>query len=389
MQTKPYSGLRVVDFTTTLAGPHCTRMLADLGAEVIKLEAPDGDMLRYRLPLRDGASTIFGHLNAGKKSVVVDLKTEEGRETARQLALSADILVENYRPGVMEKFDLDYSTLLQANPRLIYCSISGFGQSGPLASFAAYAPVIHAASGYDLTHLSYQSGREKPDYCGIYIADVIAGTYAFGAIGVALHMRGTTGKGQMIDVSMLESMLSLLPNEMQQAQFSVERPSRPLFGPVETKDGYVMLAVGSEKSFHAIAHGMGRPEILTDPRFRKYLERRTNWSQFMEIVEDWSRDYTSAECLARFTEMGVPASAYKTMKEVLDDPQLAHRGALVEVEDGGGTFLALNPPFQMSAADVTVNRRVAALGEHTQEFARQLDDQARDAALAATVAEPQ
>ena len=389
MQTKPYSGLRIVDFTTTLAGPHCTRMLADLGAEVIKVEAPEGDMLRYRLPLRDGASTIFGHLNAGKKSVVVDLKTEEGRETARRLALSADILVENYRPGVMQKFGLDYAKLSQANPRLIYCSISGFGQSGPMATFAAYAPVIHAASGYDLTHMSYQGDREKPDYCGIYIADVIAGTYAFGAIGVALHMRGTTGKGQLIDVSMLESMLSLLPNEMQQAQFNVERPSRPLFGPVETKDGYVMLAVGSEKSFHAIAHGMNRPEILTDPRFKKYLERRTNWSKFMEIVEDWSRDFTSEECLEKFTEMGVPASAYKTMKEVLQDPQLAHRGALAEVEDGAGTFLALNPPFHMSGADVSVGRRVATLGEHNHEIARELGDQAPDAAKVSTEAEPQ
>lgn len=389
MQTKPYSGLRVVDFTTTLAGPHCTRMLADLGAEVIKVEAPEGDMLRYRLPLRDGASTIFGHLNAGKKSVVVDLKTDEGLETARALALSADILVENYRPGVMRKFGLDFATLQQANPKLIYCSISGFGQTGPSATFAAYAPVIHAASGYDLTHLGYQDAREKPDYCGIYIADVIAGTYAFGAIGVALHMRHSTGLGQMIDVSMLESMLTLLPNEMQQAQFDVERPSRPLFGPVETSDGHVMLAVGSEKSFHAIAHGMNCPEILTDPRFAKYLERRTNWSKFMEIVEDWSRNYTSQECLAKFTEMGVPASAYKTMKEVLDDPQLAHRNAFAEVQDHAGSFLAQNPPFQMSAVDVSVGRRVAALGEHNLEIKRDLDERAKAAGRVAKVVEPQ
>lgn len=389
MQTKPYTGLRVVDFTTTLAGPHCTRMLADLGAEVIKLEAPEGDMLRYRLPLRDGASTIFGHINAGKKSVVINLKTDEGRETAKRLAMSADILVENYRPGVMQKFGLDYDTLSSANSKLIYCSISGFGQSGPLAGFAAYAPVIHAASGYDLTHLSYQDNRTKPDYCGIYIADVIAGTYAFGAIGVALNMRHATGKGQMIDVSMLESMLSLLPNEMQQAQFDVERPSRPLFGPVETSDGHVMLAVGSEKSFNAIAHGMNCPEILTDPRFAKYLERRTNWSKFMEIVENWSRNYTSEECLEKFTEMGVPASAYKTMKQVLKDPQLAHRGAFAEVEDHAGTFLTLNPPFHMSDVDVSAGHRVAALGEHNLEIARELEDMPKHAERVSKMAEPQ
>jgi CoA:oxalate CoA-transferase len=190
---KVFAGVRVLDFTTTIAGPHCTRLLADLGAEVIKIEAPNGDMMRARPPLRNGASTYFGQLNAGKKSVVLDLKTPSAVKAVQRLAINVDILVENYRPGVMRRLGLDYGVLGKANPRLIYCSISGYGQAGPSSDLPAYAPVIHATSGYDLAHLAYQGGRTRPDYCGIYVADVLSGTYAFGAIAAALHQRQITG----------------------------------------------------------------------------------------------------------------------------------------------------------------------------------------------------
>lgn len=163
-------GLRVLDFTTTIAGPHCGRLLADLGAEVIKVEAPEGDMMRTRLPLRDGASTSFGQLNAGKKSIVLDLKSSGGVAAAKRLVATADILVENFRPGVMRRFGLDYDVLKEIRRELIYCAISGYGQTGPSAQLPAYAPVIHAASGYDLAHMAYQGEERRPDYCGIYIA---------------------------------------------------------------------------------------------------------------------------------------------------------------------------------------------------------------------------
>jgi crotonobetainyl-CoA:carnitine CoA-transferase CaiB-like acyl-CoA transferase len=213
--TGSYAGLRVLDFSTTIAGPHCTRMLADTGAEVIKIETAEGETMRTRPPLRNHCSTAFGQLNVGKHSVVLDLKSPGGVEAIRRLAASSDVLVENFRPGVMKRLKLDYDSLRALNPKLIYCSISGYGQSGPSAELPAYAPVIHAASGYEMAHLAYQPGRTRPDYCGIYHADVLTGVYAFGAIGAALHQRHTTGKGQHIDVSMLESMLSLTLNEMQ------------------------------------------------------------------------------------------------------------------------------------------------------------------------------
>jgi hypothetical protein len=281
--TDAFSGIRVLDFTSTIAGPHCARLLADLGADVIKIEPPDGDMMRARLPLRNGASTSFGQLNAGKRCIVLDLKRPEAVAAAKGLARDADVVVENFRPGVMARLGLDYHTLAALNPRLIYCAISGYGQTGPSAARPAYAPVIHAASGFDLGHLAYQSGRTRPDNCGIYVCDVLAGTYAFGAIAAALHQRHATGCGQFIDLSLLESTMSLMLSEIQAAQFPVAPPARPIYGPIETADGFVMLAMGSERIFQNLAAATGRADWLSDPRFAAFAaapigaNSSTNW----------------------------------------------------------------------------------------------------------------
>ena len=361
-----FAGLRVLDFSTTIAGPHCARMLADMGADVIKIEAADGETMRTRPPVRSGFSTAFGQLNVGKKSLVLDLKSDRGKEVVRRLTAHADIVVENFRPGVMRRLKLDFESLAPLNQRLIYCSISGYGQSGPSAELPAYAPVIHAASGYEMAHLAYQPGRQRPDYCGIYHADVLAGVYAFGAISAALYQRSQTGRGQHIDVSMLESMLSLTLNEVQWAQFPVKQTSRPIFGPVETKDGYVMVAIASEKTFQGLMKVIGHPEWINDPRFAVYADRRSNWAELMDGVEAWSRTVTTEECIAGLNREGVPSSAYRTVAQALADPQLAHRGALAEVEDGGGSFKMMNLPFRMSGARVAAGKRIATLGEHTR-----------------------
>ena len=358
-------GLRVLDFSTTIAGPHCTRMLADVGAEVIKIEAADGETMRIRPPVRNGCSSVFGQLNAGKKSIVLDLKSPEAIEVVRRLVKDVDILVENFRPGVMRRLKLDYASLQPLNPRLVYCSISGYGQTGPSAELPAYAPVIHAASGYDRAHLAYQPGRNRPDYCGIYHADILTGVYAFGAVTTALYQRHLSGKGQHIDVSMLESMLSLTLNEVQWSQFAVAPPSRPMFGPVETADGYVMVAIASEKTFQGLVTAAGHPEWIVDPRFARYGDRRSNWKELMEGIETWSRTLDPERCLAEMNAVGVPCSAYRTVAQALNDPQIAHRGALVEVEDDSGRFKVLNMPFRMSGTNVTAGKRAATLGEHT------------------------
>ena len=360
--------LRVLDFTTTIAGPHCGRLLADLGAEVIKIEAPEGDMMRTRPPLRNGASTSFGQLNAGKKSLVLDLKAPQGVEAVRRLATTADVVVENFRPGVMRRFGLDYDALAPIRPELIYCAISGYGQTGPSAELPAYAPVIHAASGYDLAHMAYQGEQRRPDYCGIFIADVVAGTYAFGAIMTALYQREITGQGQMIDVSMLESMLSLTLSEIQAAQFAVAPPGRPVFGPIAAKDGYINLAIASERTFQNLCAASGHPQWITDPRFAQYPDRRANWGQLIEELECWSRERTVREVQALFDRHGVPSSPYRTVTEAMTDPQLGHRRAFAEIRDMGGTFQALNPPFRMSGATAAARPYAAALGEHTEEL---------------------
>lgn len=369
--TKSFAGLRVLDFSTTIAGPHCARMLADMGAEVIKIETTEGETMRTRPPLRNGCSTAFGQLNVGKKSLVLDLKSPEGGEVVRRLVTAADILVENFRPGVMRRLKLDWARLKQLNPKLIYCSISGYGQTGPSAELPAYAPVIHAASGYDMAHLSYQPGRSRPDYCGIYHADVVTGTYAFGAIASALYQRQIAGQGQHIDVSMLESMLTLTLNEVQWSQFTVAPTSRPMFGPIQTSDGYVMVAIASEKTFQGLMTVIGRPEWVSDPRFARYADRRDNWAHLMDGVEAWSRTVTTERCLAALNGEGVPSSAYRTVAEALNDPQIAHRRALSEVEDGGGRFRVLNLPFRMSGADVSAGKRIATLGEHTRALLKE------------------
>lgn len=368
---KSLGGLRVLDFSTTIAGPHCTRMLADMGAEVIKIESAEGETMRSRPPLRNSFSTVFGQLNVGKKSLVLDLKSPDAIDLVRRLVAGSDIVVENFRPGVMRRLKLDYGSLQALNPRLIYCSISGYGQTGPSAELPAYAPVIHAASGYDMAHLAYQPGRTRPDYCGIYHADVVTGVYAFGAISAALYQRHGTQRGQYIDVSMLESMLSLTLNEVQWSQFEVTSPSRPMFGPVETADGYVMVAIASEKTFQSLVRASGHPEWIGDPRFAKYADRRNNWKDLMEGVETWSRTLTTEQCLMVLNKNGVPSSAYRTVAEALSDPQIAHRGALAEVEDDGGTFKVMNLPFRMSEANVSAGRRIATLGEHTMAVLRE------------------
>lgn len=369
--TGSFSGLRVIDFSTTIAGPHCTRMLADMGAEVIKIESDEGETMRTRPPVRNNCSTVFGQLNVGKHSLVLDLKSPKGLEAVHRLIATADVLVENFRPGVMRRLKLDYASVHGLNPKLVYCSISGYGQTGPSAELPAYAPVIHAASGYEMAHLAYQPGRSRPDYCGIYHADVLTGIYACSAISAALYQRTASGQGQHIDVSMLESMLSLTLNELQWSQFEVKPTQRPMFGPVETSDGYVMMAIASEKTFQSLMQVIGRPEWVSDARFARYADRRENWSSLMQDVEEWSRTVTTVACLAALNAHGVPSSAYRTVAEALADPQLVHRGALARVEDGGGSFNVLNLPFRMSGAKVSAAARMSTLGEHTRTYLKE------------------
>ena len=366
---RPLEGIRVLDFSMILAGPYCTRLLADLGADVIKVEPPGGEYIRARSPLRDGHSTYFGQLNCGKRSLVLDLKTSRGAAIAADLAAASDVVVENFRPGVMQRLGLDFATLSERNARLVYCSISGFGQSGPSASKPAYAPIVHAASGLDLALLAFEDDRERPAKTGIFTADVLAGLNAFGAIQTALFVRERTGCGQFIDVTLIESMMNLMIYEIQEAQFTVTQ-GRPVYAPLRAADGYVIVTAITDANFLDLANAVGHPEWKSDPRFATARAREHHWDELMRLVEAWTALRSAKDCEESLTAGGVPTSRYLTVREAMQDPGMAYRGTFARVEDRAGSFLVPNPPFQFSGATAAAQPFVAAPGEHVDEILR-------------------
>jgi CoA:oxalate CoA-transferase len=362
---EPLKGIRVVDFTIVMSGPMCTRMLADAGADVIKVEPPAGDVVRQRPPHRAGTSTYFAAMNCGKRSIVLDLQTQEGKELAQQLADRADIVVENFRPGVMKRLGLDYETLSRTNPRLIYCSISGFGQSGPMASAPAYAPVIHAASGYEQAYMLYQRTATRPANNGIFIADVLGAVHAASAIHLALYDRERAGLGQSIDVSLMDSVLGMLIYEMQEAQFPTDRP-RQVYEPVRAKDGYVMVAAVTPKNLEVLFDVIGFPEGKTDPRFATVQSKEENWAALLDIIERWTSQHPARECEELLMGAGVPCSRYRTVGEAMADPHTQFRGMLAKMGSEEESFFVANPPYKASRARAEARPLLAGLGEHTE-----------------------
>jgi len=365
------AGIVVIDFTIVMSGPMCTRLLADAGAEVIKVEAPDGDVVRQRPPHRGGISTYYASMNCGKRSVVLDLQTEEGRRLARELAAKADVVVENFRPGVMKRLGLDYEALARTNPRLVYASISGFGQTGSKAQVPAYAPVIHAASGYEVAYNEYQRGGTRPANNGIFIADVLGASHAFGAIQLALYEREKSGRGQYIDVSLMDSVLGMLIYEIQAAQFPPER-ARQVYEPVRSRDGFVMVAAVTQKNLEVLFDVIGYPEGRTDPRFATVAAKEANWPALLELIERWTSQRSGAECEAVLMKAGVPCSRYRSVAEAMADPQVAARGTLAELGEGEERFLVANAPYKLSATPLMARRTLAGLGEHSTEVMQQV-----------------
>jgi CoA:oxalate CoA-transferase len=354
-------GVRVLDFTTIVSGPHCTRLLADLGAEVIKIEPPEGDFIRMQPPMRAGRSAYFAHLNCGKKSLAIDLRQDGASEMVQELAAKSDVVVENSRPGVMARLGLDYATLAPMNPRLVYCSISGFGQSGPWATRSAYAPMLHAASGFDLVNLAYQNGLERPLNTGIYVGDVLGGTYAFGAIQSALLARERTGRGDCIDLAMMDGLIGMLIYEFQEAQLPPMKRTNT-FQPTRAKDGFVMIAAVKPNNFEALARAVGHPELMDDPRYATTRGRAANWAWFMSMLDEWAAARTMEECEAILTAGGVPCSRYYTVREALQHPHLAERGSFEVIDDGAGPLKVPNPAFKFGVANARARGYVPALG---------------------------
>lgn len=370
--SKPLDGYKVVDFSAVFAGPICSRFLRDCGAEVIKVESPGvGDITRGV----DGITPVFAHFNAGKRSIAVDLKQAAGQSLVKQLISDADIVIENFRPGIMAKFGLDFESLQAKNPQLIYCSISGFGQSGPHVNRAAYAPIVHAASGFDAVHAqSQQKPKEdevmRPSNWEIMVADILTGSYAFGAIQTALLSRERGGGGSYIDVSMMESMMTLIPAHLQAAQ--MEQPALiGRFFPVKVKDGFVMVCVVSDKNLECLAAALGRPDLLDDPRFVRG-PRTGNFYLLAEEVERWSASLSARECEEALNRAGVPCSLYQKVDDLFAHPQVVERNSFADIHDDVlGDFVIQNMPFKISDTESAAASWVAKLGEHTDEILSQ------------------
>lgn len=364
---EPLSDIRVLDFSSMMAGPYCSRMLADLGAQVFKVETLDGDHIRTQPPLRDGCSAYFGHLNSGKQSIALDLKKPESAALARKLANGVDIVLENFRPGVMARLGLDYARLAADNPRLIYCSISGFGQTGPDAQRAAFAQIVHAASGHDLAEMNYQDGQSKPPNVGIFTADVLTAIFALTAIQAALLQRQRTQRGQHLDVTLIESMMSLMVYEFQEAQFPSDK-RRFVYKPVKARDGFVMIVLVSPANFVNLCNAIGHPEWLKEPCFATVQARRENWDEMMALIGAWTQERSAKECEEFLNAAGVPCTQYRTVREALADPNLRARGSFGQVSDAAGSYLVPNLPFRMDNDGARARAHVPALGEHTTEI---------------------
>lgn len=363
----PLEGVRVLDFSIMLAGPYCARLLADVGAEVIKVEPPEGEEMRLRAPLREGQSAYFGQLNAGKQSIALDLKSPEAIRLVHRMVESTDILVENFRPGVMERLGLGYEVLRKINPRLIYCSISGYGQTGAQSERPAYAMIVHAESGFDRTLMRYAGDRDRPAAGAVFVADILGGIFGFSAIQTAMVQRERTGAGQHLDVVLMDCMLNLLVYELQEAQFSAP-VARPTYGPVRAKDGDLLIAPVSARNFAALRELTGLPELSSDPRFTSVAARGSNWSAMMQVVERWTMLHTVDECLAALDGAGIPSARFRDPASALQDPHLSVRGVFAPIADVAGEFKGVNAPWRMSDGRTGIGQHIPAIGEHRDEI---------------------
>ncbi len=359
-------GVRVLDFTGVVAGPFGTRLMADLGAEVVKVEPPSGDLLRGAPPRRDGKSPYFGQINCGKKSISVDLKDPRAVELVLRLAGKTDVVIQNFRPGVMRNFGLGYDDLKQHKPDLIYCSISGYGQQGPASGRAAYAPIIHAASGYDLAVMSYQDHLDRPLNGANATADYLAASLAMGAISAALLKREKTGKGEEIDIAMTEVMQNILAYEIHELQFKAER-QRPNYGPVRTKDGFIIVNPISPKNFSDLANAVGHPEWLEKFPLNT-RDRLKNWSLLMAELEKWTSERSAEECEEIIREGGCPCSRYRDVWESMHDPQVDARDGVVEIDDGAGPYLIPTTPLRLMQSEARPKPFVPDLGSDNAEI---------------------
>ncbi|MGN6375540.1 MAG: CaiB/BaiF CoA transferase family protein [Sphingomonas sp.] len=364
----PLAGLKVVELARILAGPWAGQVLADLGAEVVKVESPEGDDTRNWGPPfvedpdggRDAA--YFHAANRGKRSVAIDFRTPEGQQQVRALIADADVVIENFKVGGLAKYGLDYASLATLNPRLVYCSITGFGQDGPYAHRAGYDFIIQGMSGImDLTG----DPAGEPQKIGVAFADIFTGLYAVIAIQAALAMRERTGRGQQIDMALLDTMTGVLANQAMNYLVSGVSPTRlgnahPNIAPYAafpTADGWFILAVGNDAQFRRFCAVAGLADMADDPRFATNPARVAHRDVLTARVSEATARFARDDLLARLEAEGVPAGPINTVAQAFADPQVIARGMALDIaREGGGSVPGVRTPIRFSAADLVLDR---------------------------------
>jgi crotonobetainyl-CoA:carnitine CoA-transferase CaiB-like acyl-CoA transferase len=367
------AGVRVLDVTQVMAGPYCAMLLADLGANVVKIEPPSGDSTRQMPGAVGSDSPSFNAVNRGKRSIVVNLKAREGREIFLRLAAASDILIENYRPGVMAALGLDYATVSALNARIIYTSISGYGQTGPHAHKGGFDLVAQGVSG--IMSITGEPGG-APVKAGVPLTDLGAGLFALVGILAALHARERTGLGQHVDTSLVDAGVALSVWEATEffsgrgvpaALGSAHRMNAP-YQAIRCADGYITIGAANERLFRRLCDVLGHPEWAAMPEFADNASRVRNRAALAELIESVLRDRPCAHWLALFEANDFPCGPINDYAAVFADPQVQARGMVVNVDHPTlGAVQALGSPIKMSATPPDPSRRAPLLGEHTDE----------------------
>ncbi len=375
---KPFAGVRILDFTQVFAGPFASYQLALLGADVVKVERPGGDDMRRGPPNKEWSarnlSTGWMAINSNKRNIALDLTKPKAIEIVRRLAANADVVMENYRPGVMDKLGIGYAALSQGNPRLIYCAVSGFGQNGPERATAAYDGKIQAMSGIMSVTGDPHSG---PMRAGFAVCDAIGGMTAAFAVASALYQRTHSGRGQLVDVAMLDASLSFLSAFVTdftvgghvQGQSGNRAQSRlPTADVFKVKGGHILLAVNNEKQFGALARAIGRPQLAADPRFRDWPARLSNEVALRAVIEEAFAEHDAKTWEARLTAGDVPCARVWAIPEIIAHPQLAHRDVLQRVATPYGDMTLVGSGFRLAHGGGSIDRPPAMPGEHADEI---------------------
>jgi len=371
-------GIRVLDLSRVIAGPYCAAFLADLGADVVKVERPPlGDDLRV-LRGKNGMSASFAAINRNKRGIALDLQHPEGAKIAFELATRAEVVVENFLPGVASRLGLGYDAVKAVNPSVVYVSITGFGQTGPHAGRPGYNTIAQGMSG--LMALTGHPG-DPPTRVAGSTSDLAAAITAFGSVCAALVQRFRTGRGQHLDVSLLASSLSLLPDPTAIYFDTRNRPKREgnrnsaiaPGGAYRTQDGYLNIVLMNEDQWKRFCVALGEPELATEPRFATNAERISRYDEFVAYVEARLAKEPTATWVERFEKAQIAAGPVYEFHEVFEDPQVQHLGLVVPMEQPGhGTVHALRFPTLLSGAPAPIRRPAPALGEHTAEVLREL-----------------